>query len=59
MEIETLSTFTIDMTREKEERFRLNGEPIDTSNIQTMDIHIERGEAQIRTTTLKNMKLGM
>lgn len=56
--METLNTFTIDMTMEKGERFRLNGEPIDTSNMQTMDIHIEGGEAQIRTTELKNMKLG-
>lgn len=56
--METLNTFTIDMTREKGNRFRLNGEPIDTSNMQTMDIHIEGGEAQIRTTELKNMKLG-
>lgn len=56
--METLNTFTIDMTQEKGNRFRLNGEPIDISNMQTMDIHIEGGEVQIRTTELKVMKLG-
>lgn len=56
--METLNTFTIDMTREKGDRFRLNGEPIDISNMQTMDIHIEGGEVQIQTTELKIMKLG-
>lgn len=59
MNVETLNTFSIDMTRDKCERFKLNGEPIDVSEIQTMDIHIEGGEVQIRTETLKNMKLGM
>lgn len=56
--METLNTFTIDMTREKGERFRLNGEPIDTSKILTMDIHIESGEVSIQTTETKVMKLG-
>lgn len=56
--METLNTFTIDMTREKGDRFRLNGEPIDISNMNTMDIHIERGEVRIQTTECKNMKLG-
>lgn len=56
--METLNTFTIDMTREKGERFRLNGEPIDISNMQTMDIHIEGGEVSIQTTKTKAMKLG-
>lgn len=56
--METLNTFTIDMAQEKGNRFRLNGEPIDISNMQTMDIHIEGGEVQIRTTELKSMKLG-
>lgn len=55
--IDDLNTFVIDMTQEKENRFRLNGEPIDISNIQTMDIHIEGGQVQIRTTELKNMRL--
>ncbi len=55
---ESLNTFIIDMTQEKGNRFRLNGEPIDISKVQTMDIHIERGEVQIRTVELKNMKLG-
>lgn len=59
MNVETLNAFSIDMARDKEERFKLNGNPIDASEIQTMDIHIEGGEVQIRTTTLKNMKLGM
>jgi hypothetical protein len=56
--METLNTFTIDMTREKGERFRLNGEPIDTSNMNSMDIHIESGEVSIQTTETKVMKLG-
>lgn len=56
--IEDLSTFVIDMTQEKENQFRLNGEPIDISHIQTMDIHIQCGQVQIRTTELKNMRLG-
>lgn len=56
--METLNTFTIDMTQEKGNRFRLNGEPIDISNMQTMDIHIEGGEIRIQTTELKVMKLG-
>lgn len=56
--METLNTFTIDMTREKGERFRLNGEPIDISKILTMDIHIESGEVSIQTTETKVMKLG-
>lgn len=56
--IDDLNTFIIDMTQEKGNRFRLNGEPIDISNIQTMDIHIEGGQVQIRTTELKNMRLG-
>lgn len=56
--METLNTFTIDMTRDKGERFRLNGEPIDTSNMKTMDIHIEGGEVSIQTTETKAMKLG-
>ncbi len=55
--METLTIFTIDMTQEKGNRFRLNGEPIDISDMKTMDIHIEGGEAKIRTTELKNMKL--
>ena len=55
--IEDLNTFIIDMTQEKGNRFRLNGEPIDISHIQTMDIHIECGQVQIRTTELKNMRL--
>lgn len=56
--IDDLNTFVIDMTQEKGNQFRLNGEPIDISNIQTMDIHIECGQVQIRTTELKNMRLG-
>ena len=56
--METLNTFTIDMTQEKGNRFRLNGEPIDTSQILTMDIHIESGEVSIQTTETKVMKLG-
>lgn len=56
--MENLNTFVIDMTQEEGNQFRLNGEPIDISNIQTMDIHIELGEVQIRTVELKNMKLG-
>lgn len=56
--IDDLNTFIIDMTQEKGNRFRLNGEPIDISNVQTMDIHIEGGQVQIRTTKLKNMRLG-
>lgn len=56
--METLNTFIIDMTREKGERFRLNGEPIDISNMKTMDIHIESGEVSIQTTETKVMKLG-
>lgn len=55
--IDDLNTFIIDMTQEKGNRFRLNGEPIDISNVQTMDIHIEGGQVQIRTTELKNMRL--
>jgi len=55
--IDDLNTFVIDMTQEKGNRFRLNGEPIDISNVQTMDIHIEGGQVQIRTTELKNMRL--
>lgn len=55
--IDDLNTFIIDMTQEKGNRFRLNGEPIDISNVQTMDIHIECGQVQIRTTELKNMRL--
>lgn len=55
---ENLNTFVIDMTQEKGNRFRLNGEPIDISKVQTMDIHIEGGMVQIRTVELKNMKLG-
>lgn len=58
METETLNTFTIDMTREKGNRFRLNGEPIDISDMKTMDIHIEGGMVKISTTRFKNMKLG-
>lgn len=56
--IDDLNTFIIDMTQEKGNRFRMNGEPIDISHIQTMDIHIEGGQVQIRTTELKNMRLG-
>lgn len=56
--METLNTFTIDMTQEKGNRFRLNGEPIDISNMRSMDIHIEGGEVRIQTTEFKNMKLG-
>lgn len=56
--METLNTFIIDMTREKGERFWLNGEPIDASNMKTMDIHIEGGEVSIQTTETKVMKLG-
>lgn len=56
--METLNTFTIDMTQEKGNRFRLNDEPLDISNMQKMDIHIEGGEVQIQTTELKSMKLG-
>ena len=56
--METLNTFTIDMTKEKGERFRLNGEPIDISNMNSMDIHIEGGEVSIQTTETKVMKLG-
>ena len=55
--IDDLNTFVIDMTQEKGNRFRLNGEPVDISNVQTMDIHIEGGQVQIRTTELKNMRL--
>lgn len=55
--IDDLNTFIIDMTQEKGNRFRMNGEPIDISNVQTMDIHIEGGQVQIRTTELKNMRL--
>lgn len=56
--METLNTFTIDMTQEKGKRFRLNGEPIDISNMNSMDIHIESGEVSIQTTETKVMKLG-
>lgn len=56
--MEILNTFSIDMTREKGDRFRLNGEPIDISNMKSMDIHIEGGEVRIQTTECKNMKLG-
>lgn len=56
--METLNTFTIDMTQEKGNRFRLNGEPIDISNMNSMDIHIESGEVSIQTTETKVMKLG-
>ena len=56
--METLNTFTIDMTQEKGNRFRLNGEPIDISNMNSMDIHIESGEVSIQTTETKAMKLG-
>lgn len=56
--METLNTFTIDMTQEKGNRFRLNGEPIGTSNIKSMDIHIEGGEVYIQTTESRLMKLG-
>lgn len=56
--METLNTFSIDMRREKGGRFLLNGEPIDISNMQMMDIHIEGGEVQIQTTESKVMKLG-
>ena len=55
--IDDLNTFIIDMTQEKGNRFRLNGEPVDISHMQTMDIHIEGGQVQIRTTELKNMRL--
>lgn len=58
VKIDDLNTFIIDMTQEKGNRFRLNGEPIDISNVQTMDIHIEGGQVQIRTTELRNMRLG-
>lgn len=53
-----LNTFIIDMTAEKGNRFRLNGEPIDIANIQSMDIHIEKGSVSIRTVELKNLPLG-
>lgn len=56
--METLNTFTIDMTQEKGNRFRLNGEPIDISNMNSMDIHIESGEVSIQTTETNVMKLG-
>lgn len=55
---ECLNTFVIDMSAERGNRFRLNGEPIDTSNIQSMDIHIENGHVSIRTVELRNLPLG-
>lgn len=57
--METLTTFSIDMTREKGDRFRLNGEPIDTSNIKSMNIHIEEGKVHIQTTEFKTMNLDL
>ena len=48
--IDDLNTFIIDMTQEKGNRFRMNGEPIDISHIQTMDIHIEGGIGSVAVT---------
>lgn len=55
---EDLKTFVIDMTAESGNRFRLNGEPIDISNVQSMDIHIESGIATIKTVELKVFSFG-
>lgn len=55
---ERLNTFFIDMTEEKGNQFRLNGEPIDITNMQSIDIHIEKGCITIRTVELRNLSLG-
>ena len=55
---EKLNTLVIDMTAEKGKRFVINGEPIDTSNVLCMDIHIEGGRASIMTYKKRNMVLG-
>lgn len=55
---ERLNTFFIDMTVEKGGRFRLNGEPIDISNMQSMDIHIEGGIVSIKTVESRSFSFG-
>ena len=55
---EKLNTLVIDMTADKGKRFVINGEPIDTSNVLCMDIHIEGGRASIMTYKKRNMVLG-
>lgn len=58
MKQERLNTFVIDMTAEKGNQIRLNGESIDISNMQSMDIHIEKGTASIKTVNSRNLSFG-
>lgn len=47
--LDDLNTLVIDMSQEKENRFQINGEPIDMSRMESIDIHIESGTAVIKT----------
>lgn len=59
MKIEPLNTFVIDMTQEKGNRFRINGDPIDVSNMERMDIHISEQTVIIKTTENGIFHLGV
>lgn len=58
MKIEPLNTLIIDMTQEKGNRFRINGEPIDMSQMEILDIHIEGQTAIIKTVENRIMSFG-
>lgn len=58
MKIEPLNTLVIDMTQEKGNRFRINGEPIDMSRMESLDIHIEGQTAIIKTVENRIMSFG-
>lgn len=58
MSIESLNTLVIDMTQEKGNRFRINGEPVDMSGMESLDIHIEGQTAIIKTVEHKFFSFG-
>lgn len=58
MKLESLNTLIIDMTQEKGNRFWINGEPIDMSQMESLDIHIEGQTAIIKTVENRIMSFG-
>lgn len=58
MKLESLNTLIIDMNQEKGNRFRINGEPIDMSQMESLDIHIEVQTVIIKTTEHRIMSFG-
>ncbi len=58
MKLEPLNTLVIDMTQENDNKFRINGQPIDMSQMESLDIHIERQTAIIKTVEKRIMSFG-